>query len=358
LAAQFDSNLDGVLDAKDAQFGEFAVWQDADQDGVSDAGEVKHLTDLGITSIKLASDAVVRAPATGVTEAGHTTATAVDGSAVLVADAVFDYTLGTASATVQAGAAKSADAAHVVKAAVLAAAAQDAAAQAQPTHCEPSVGLPGTSTDAAATADQVVDVTLNELAPTGTEPVVLQPASALIQNKPYTLSPEQMQEFQDLVTEVTNAVNEGAVNVAISEVTPTGTQPVVFEVPTHCEPSVFLPESMVLDLNAASWNKPYTLSAEQLSELGLPASTDGSLASLNVTDVLLSLAQGVTQSALQVNGTPVTADTLNLSNLLGPDAAPTQLTATGTVQHEGQTYTYQVDANLQALLDQQQLTTS
>jgi hypothetical protein len=72
----------------------------------------------------------------------------------------------------------------------------------------------------------------------------------------------------------------------------------------------------------------------------------------------LNPADGVTQSALQVNGTPVTADTLNLSNLLGPDAAPTQLTATGTVQHEGQTYTYQVDANLQALLDQQQLTTS
>jgi hypothetical protein len=69
----------------------------------------------------------------------------------------------------------------------------------------------------------------------------------------------------------------------------------------------------------------------------------------------LNPADGVTQSALQVNGTPVTADTLNLSNLLGPDAAPTLLTATGTVQHEGQTYTYQVDANLQALLDQQQL---
>jgi hypothetical protein len=72
----------------------------------------------------------------------------------------------------------------------------------------------------------------------------------------------------------------------------------------------------------------------------------------------LNPADGVTQSALQVNGTPVTADTLNLSNLQGAEAAPTQLTATGTVQHEGQTYTYQVDANLQALLDQQQLTTS
>jgi hypothetical protein len=69
----------------------------------------------------------------------------------------------------------------------------------------------------------------------------------------------------------------------------------------------------------------------------------------------LNPADGVTQSALQVNGTPVTADTLNLSNLLGPDAAPTQLTATGTVQHEGQAFTCQVDATLQAMIDQQHL---
>jgi hypothetical protein len=311
LAGQFDSNNDGVLNANDTQFDEFAVWQDTDQDGVADAGEVKTLADLGITSLQLNSDGVARNPETGVTEVGRSTAQLANGSTMLVADAAFNYTLGTAE-TVQADDAKSTDALAPL---------------------------------ALATADEQASATAAD-------------AATAFENKPYTLSPEQMQEFQDLVTEVTNAVNEGAVNVAISEVTPTGTQPVVFEVPTHCEPSVFLPESMVLDLNPASWNKPYTLSAEQLSELGLPASTDGSLASLNVTDVLLSLAQGVTQSALQVNGTPVTADTLNLSNLLGPDAAPTQLTATGTVQHEGQTYTYQVDANLQALLDQQQLTTS
>ena len=69
----------------------------------------------------------------------------------------------------------------------------------------------------------------------------------------------------------------------------------------------------------------------------------------------LNPADGVTQSALQVNGTPVTADTLNLSNLLGAEAAPTQLTATGTVQREDRTFTFQVDATLQAMIDQQHL---
>jgi hypothetical protein len=100
LAAQFDSNNDGVLDAKDSQFGEFAVWQDTDQDGVADAGEVKHLIDLGITSIQLHSDGMVRTPASGVTEAGHTTAQLANGSKMLVSDAAFAYTLGSAEVSV------------------------------------------------------------------------------------------------------------------------------------------------------------------------------------------------------------------------------------------------------------------
>jgi hypothetical protein len=91
LAAGFDTTRDGVFNAADAKFGEFKVWQDANQNGVSDAGEVRTLADLGIESIKLTSDGVVRTPAQGVTEAGQTTATATDGSSVLVSDAVFAY---------------------------------------------------------------------------------------------------------------------------------------------------------------------------------------------------------------------------------------------------------------------------
>jgi hypothetical protein len=91
LADAFDTNHDGVFNAADAQFAEFKVWQDANQNGVSDAGEVRSLADLGISSINLTSDGVVRTPAEGVTEAGQTTATATDGSSVLVSDAGFAY---------------------------------------------------------------------------------------------------------------------------------------------------------------------------------------------------------------------------------------------------------------------------
>ena len=199
-------------------------------------------------------------------------------------------------------------------------------------------------------ADPVVDVTINELAPTGTEPVVLQPASALIQNKPYTLSPEQIAQFQ--------AVVDAAL--------PTDAAAVVdAQQPTHCDEPWLIQlngptgtEPVVFNLNPASWNKPFALSAEQLSELGLPVPADSNVANhlkLNVTDVLLTPADGVTPPALQVNGAPVNANTLNLSNLLGADAAPTQLTATGTVQQDGQAFTFQVDATLQAMIDQQHL---
>jgi hypothetical protein len=71
------------------------VWQDADQDGVSDAGEVRSLDDVGITQINLVSDGVQRAPVAGVTEAGRSTAKLADGSTMLVADAAFAYNTAT-----------------------------------------------------------------------------------------------------------------------------------------------------------------------------------------------------------------------------------------------------------------------
>jgi hypothetical protein len=58
---------------------------------VSDAGEVKTLAELGLASLSLSSDGVARNPVAGVHEAGHTTATATDGTQVLVADVGFDF---------------------------------------------------------------------------------------------------------------------------------------------------------------------------------------------------------------------------------------------------------------------------
>jgi len=54
----FDTNQDGLLDANDADFGKFRVWQDLDQDGESDEGELKTLEEAGITSFELTSDGV------------------------------------------------------------------------------------------------------------------------------------------------------------------------------------------------------------------------------------------------------------------------------------------------------------
>lgn len=91
LAQAFDSNHDGVFDAQDAQFADFTVWQDANQNGVSDAGEVKSLAELGLASLSLSSDGVARSPVAGVHEAGQTQFTANEGTKVLVADVGFDF---------------------------------------------------------------------------------------------------------------------------------------------------------------------------------------------------------------------------------------------------------------------------
>ena len=91
LAAAFDTNHDGVFDARDDKFAEFAVWQDSNQNGVSDTGELRHLSSLGISAISLVSDGLQRNPSAGVLELGRSSATLTDGSVLQVADAVFAY---------------------------------------------------------------------------------------------------------------------------------------------------------------------------------------------------------------------------------------------------------------------------
>jgi Ca2+-binding RTX toxin-like protein len=48
-----DSNTDGKIDALDDKFGDLRVWIDADEDGITDSGELKTLTAVGIESISL-----------------------------------------------------------------------------------------------------------------------------------------------------------------------------------------------------------------------------------------------------------------------------------------------------------------
>lgn len=51
MLSALDSNADGAVTAADAGFATLRVWVDADGDGVTDAGELKTLSELGITSI-------------------------------------------------------------------------------------------------------------------------------------------------------------------------------------------------------------------------------------------------------------------------------------------------------------------
>ncbi|MGB1237024.1 MAG: Ig-like domain-containing protein [Pseudomonadales bacterium] len=51
--AELDSNQDGVINADDAAFEELRVWQDSNGDGLSDAAELKRLSEVGITELSL-----------------------------------------------------------------------------------------------------------------------------------------------------------------------------------------------------------------------------------------------------------------------------------------------------------------
>ncbi len=86
LAREYGS----VLDANDADFAKFGVWQDANSNGITDAGEYRSLSDAGIVSIGLVSDGIAYAAANGeVSVAGQSLYTKADGSTGIVADAAF-----------------------------------------------------------------------------------------------------------------------------------------------------------------------------------------------------------------------------------------------------------------------------
>lgn len=52
--AQYDENGDGVIDGTDTIFSKLAVWQDANGNGITEEGELKSLSELGIVDIEIA----------------------------------------------------------------------------------------------------------------------------------------------------------------------------------------------------------------------------------------------------------------------------------------------------------------
>ncbi|WP_206539307.1 beta strand repeat-containing protein [Aurantiacibacter luteus] len=90
IAARYDSNGDGVLDANDPAYAGFGVWLDSDMDAVSDPGEFTSLADAGIVSIDLHSNGLAESAAGGdVTVSGTAGFMFADGSSGTVSDASF-----------------------------------------------------------------------------------------------------------------------------------------------------------------------------------------------------------------------------------------------------------------------------
>ena len=85
LTKAFDTNQDGVFDARDDKWASFGVWQDANSNGISDVGEFKTMSQMGITSINLTSNGSFQV-INGQTVHGLASATKSDGSSLAVAD--------------------------------------------------------------------------------------------------------------------------------------------------------------------------------------------------------------------------------------------------------------------------------
>lgn len=88
----FDSNRDGVLDAKDTKFSAFRVWRDANGDGVTNEGELKSLAEHGIAEIALSRRAVEHQWSIGQNIVLATGAfTRTDGTVGTIGDAALAY---------------------------------------------------------------------------------------------------------------------------------------------------------------------------------------------------------------------------------------------------------------------------
>ncbi|NYT26863.1 MAG: discoidin domain-containing protein [Candidatus Thiodubiliella endoseptemdiera] len=90
--AYFDSNQDGNFTQDDKHWADFKVWQDKDGDGISDAGELRTLDEVGISKIELTSDNNKQTLANGdVTEYGQFKIHYTDDTQGIGGDSAFAY---------------------------------------------------------------------------------------------------------------------------------------------------------------------------------------------------------------------------------------------------------------------------
>ncbi len=88
----YDTNGDGIFDINDAQFNDFRLWQDANQNGVSEAGELQSFADADIQSLDLTPVAHDGSySASGILVSNTFSFTRSDGSTGEGADAAFAF---------------------------------------------------------------------------------------------------------------------------------------------------------------------------------------------------------------------------------------------------------------------------
>jgi len=84
--SDLDSHRDGVIDAQDAAFRELRLWQDLNQNGISDSGELFSLADKGIAQISLTATTASTYLGNGNTQLSTLQVTRADGSSSVAAD--------------------------------------------------------------------------------------------------------------------------------------------------------------------------------------------------------------------------------------------------------------------------------
>ncbi|EPR09122.1 hemolysin erythrocyte lysis protein [Sphingobium indicum IP26] len=166
LRLAYDSNGDGVFDARDAAFAEFGVWQDANGNGAVDAGEFKSLADFGIASIELTADGKGYAAANGdVTVLGEASFTRTDGTKGTIGDVMFATGAKESDVSKTESTASGFNQALVAASLVAVAGAAEAPAEQQPAPTTTESAAPVTETAPAATVEAEPAAT-QESAPT------------------------------------------------------------------------------------------------------------------------------------------------------------------------------------------------
>ena len=89
LRQVFDTDQDGRLSSGDERWSDFRIWQDANSDGMSQAGEVRSLADRGVASIDLTPSGPIQILPDGSRIQGTSAYTRLDGTTGLAGDVAF-----------------------------------------------------------------------------------------------------------------------------------------------------------------------------------------------------------------------------------------------------------------------------